>query len=95
MTRKVTEDEKWEIVGYVKSSSIRYAILKTLDTEFLMPTEIAQKTEKPLAQVSIALKSLKSNELIVCKNENARKGRLYKNTELALEILSMIDENNV
>ena len=32
------------------------------------------------------------NGLVVCLNENAHKGRLYKNTDLALKILKYLNE---
>ena len=41
--------------------------------------------------VSNALKDLKEKNLVVCLNEEAHKGRLYKNTDLAIEILKYIE----
>lgn len=92
MVYNFTEQEKWEIVGYVKVSKIRYEILKTISTEFLMPKEIAEITGYKSEQISKSLNSLKEKNLVFCLNENLRKGRLYQNTELGLEILSMIEK---
>ena len=42
------------------------------------------------SQVSAALSDLKKQELVICVNEEVRKGRLYKCTELGLEVLENI-----
>ena len=42
--------------------------------------------------ISNVLSDLKENGLVICLNENAHKGRLYKNTELSLEILKYLKE---
>ena len=86
-------DELWEKIGFVKVSENRYMILKTLDTHFLMPSEIAKKTGLTPSQVSTLLHDLKKENLVQCKNEKFKKGRLYLNTKLGLEILKILDEN--
>lgn len=93
MSKQLSEREKWEIIGFIKVSQTRYQILKTLDTEFLMPSEIARKTGFRITQISNALHDLKKKELVYCMNEHVTKGRLYQNTELGLEILDMIEKN--
>ncbi len=95
MPRELTEQEKWEIIGKIKVSPIKYKTLKTIRTEYMMPSEIARYSGLRITQVSNALRDLKRHELVVCINEDARKGRLYHNTDLALEILEMIDSNEI
>ena len=92
MDRKLSEDEIWELIGFVKVSQTRYATLKTLKTDFLMPSEIAKSTGMRTTQISNALHDLKEKNLVVCMNESARKGRIYPNTELGLEILERIEK---
>ena len=92
MDKKLSEDEIWELIGFIKVSQIRYITLKTLKTDFLMPSEIAKSTGLRTTQISNALKDLKERKLVVCMNESARKGRIYQNTPLALEILKMIEK---
>lgn len=58
-----------------------------------MPSEIAKTTGLRTTQVSNALSDLKEKELVICMNESAKKGRLYQNTELGLEILERLDRN--
>ena len=92
MIRKLTEDEIWELVGFIKVSQTRYETLKTLKTDFLMPSEIAKSTGMRTTQISNALRDLKEKDLVVCLNESARKGRIYQNTPLGLEILKRIEK---
>ena len=92
MHEKITDEEIWEIIGFIKVSSIRLQTLKSLQTRFLMPSEIAKMTGYRTTQISKALNDMKKRELVVCMNEEARKGRIYKNTELGLTILKMLDE---
>ena len=92
METKLTEDEIWELIGYVKVSPIRMKTLKSLKTDFLMPSEIAKTTGLRTTQISSALSDLKERNLVVCKNESAKKGRIYQNTSLGLEILKRIEK---
>ncbi|MGX8694340.1 MAG: MarR family transcriptional regulator [Methanobrevibacter sp.] len=92
MAGKLSEDEIWELVGFIKVSQTRYITLKTLKTDFLMPSEIAKQTGLRTTQISNALRDLKERDLVVCLNETARKGRIYQNTPLGLEILKRIEK---
>ena len=92
MDRKLSEDEIWELIGFVKVSQTRFTTLKTLETNFLMPSEIAKSTGLRTTQISNALHDLKEKNLVVCLNESARKGRIYQNTALGLEILGRIEK---
>ena len=93
MSEKINEKEIWENIGYIKISSTRYKILKTIEDEFVMPSEIAKSTGLRITHVSNALHDLKKKKLVYCMNEEATKGRLYQNTELGLEVLKRIEEN--
>ena len=93
MSKECTEQEKWELIGKIKVSPIKYKTLKTIKTEYLKPSEIAKYSGLRITQVSNALRDLKQRDLVVCINEEAKKGRLYHNTELGLEILEMIEKN--
>lgn len=91
MESKTTEAELWHKIGFIKISSIRYTIIKTLDTDFLMPSEIVKETGLKPSQVSGALHDLKKENLVKCMNEKTKKGRIYQNTKLALKILEVLD----
>lgn len=89
---KDTTTEKWNLIGFIKVSPVRYAVLKTLEEKFLMPMEISRLTNFTPSQVSNALHGLKEKELVICKNEEVKKGRIYQNTPLGSELLEIIDK---
>lgn len=92
MVINITEDEKWELIGFVKVSNTRLTLLKALKDEFLMPKELAENTGYSTVHISQTLQDLKSKNLVKCMNEKVRKGRIYHDTELGLMILNMIDK---
>ena len=55
-----------------------------------MPSEIANDINIKTSQVSAALSDLKKKELVICVNEEVRKGRLYKCTDLGKEIIKRL-----
>lgn len=93
MANKTSKAELWHKIGFIKISSIRYQTIKTLGKDFMMPSEIAKKTGLKPSQVSTALNDLKKEKLVVCMNEKTKKGRIYQNTKLALDIIKIIDES--
>ncbi|MEE1129907.1 MAG: MarR family transcriptional regulator [Methanobrevibacter sp.] len=81
----------YELLGYVKISPYRTNTLKSIGNELKMPSEIAKELDIKTSQVSAALSDLKKENLVVCVNEEVRKGRLYKCTPMGLELLKKID----
>lgn len=84
-------NELYEILGYVKISPYRTNTLKAIGDKLKMPSEIASELNIKTSQVSSALSDLKEKNLVVCINEEVRKGRLYKCTDLGLKILKELD----
>ena len=82
--------EMYKILGYVKVSPYRTNTLITIGNDLMMPSEIAKKLDINTSQVSSALSDLKEKNLVVCVNEEVRKGRLYKCTDLGLEIIEQL-----
>ena len=82
MKNGITEDELWDLIGFIKISSARFKTIMTLQNEHLMPKEIIEKTDLTPSQVSIALRDLKSKKLVKCVNEKTKKGRMYCTTPL-------------
>lgn len=80
----------YEILGYIKISPYRTETLKAINNELKMPSEIAKEINISTSQVSAALSDLKKKNLVICVNEEVRKGRLYKCTDLGKEILKKI-----
>ena len=86
----MNEKEFYEILGFVKISPHRANTLKCINEDLKIPSQIAKDLDIRTSQVSSALADLKKKGLVVCVNENVRKGRLYKCTPLGLEILKQI-----
>ena len=86
----MNNDEIFQLVGYVMASEYRTNILKSIGDGIKIPSAIAEDIGLRTNHVSNVLKNLKENNLVVCLNEEARKGRLYKNTDLGIEILKFL-----
>lgn len=86
----MNNDEIFELVGYILASEYRTNILKCIGNNMKIPSAIAEEIGLRTNHVSNVLKDLKGKNLVVCLNEDARKGRLYKNTDLGLEVLKYI-----
>ncbi|WP_405285972.1 transcriptional regulator [Methanobrevibacter sp.] len=76
------------IVGeYVKISGKRLDVIETLKPgEVKIPKQIATDTGIRVNHISKVLGELKNKELVVCINEEVRKGRLYRLTPLGEEV---------
>ena len=83
--------EIMKVLGFVKISPYRTNTLKSIGDELKMPSEIANEINIKTSQVSAALTDLKSKSLVICVNEEVRKGRLYKCTPLGLKIIKYLD----
>lgn len=86
----MNEEKVLGLVGYVKVSKCRVKTLQSIGSNFKIPTEIARDIDARTSQVSGALNGLKEKELIICVNEDAKKGRLYKCTDLGPRILEYL-----
>lgn len=86
----MNENEFFKIIGYIMASEYRQKIIKCIGTTIKTPSHIAKEIDLRTNHVSNVLKDLKENELVICLNEDARKGRLYKNTELGIKVLEHI-----
>jgi len=81
------EQKVVESIALVKSSEYRRKILKAIGEELLTPSEIAKKVALRLNHVSTTLQTLKESGLVICLNEDARKGKLYKLTGLGKNVI--------
>lgn len=84
------DNDLFKLVGYVMASDYRRKILISIGENIKTPSAIAEDIGLRTNHASNVLKDLKENNLVICLNEEARKGRLYKNTDLGLEILKYI-----
>lgn len=86
----MNDDVIFKTLGYVMASEYRCNIIKSIGENIKIPSAIAEDIGLRTNHVSNVLKDLKEHNIVVCLNEDARKGRLYRNTELGLEILKYI-----
>jgi len=75
----------------LKTSENRLKILEILNNgKILTPTEIAKETGIVVNHISSFLKEFKDNNLVVCLNEEDKRGRLYQITESGKRVLSLM-----
>jgi len=75
-------------------SKHRIKILKILKNSIMMPSEIKKYDNLSYTHLNRYLNSLKDKKLIVCLNEQSKKGRYYKITpegENVLEFMEKLD----
>jgi len=80
----------WAAIGFLKASSVRLAIFKTLIKGPRTPREIRIELDIHFSQVSKCLSEIESHGLVVCKNETSRKGRLYSLSKHGEEIAKTV-----
>ena len=85
------DDETLILKAYVECSSYRVKAMKTIGTGVKTPTNIAKGSGIRPNHISKVLKELKDNDLAVCINETARKGKLYRLTQKGLVILGVLE----
>ena len=84
-------DEMLTEISYVEISSYRKKVMKSLDGEVLIPTQIARNSEIRPNHISKVLAELKAHELVECINPEVRKGRLYRLTNKGDEVVKNIN----
>ena len=77
---ELSEDILTEI-SYVNISKYRTKVMKTLDGEVLIPSQIVRNSGIRTNHISKVLSELKAHELVECINPEVRKCRLYRLTD--------------
>jgi len=81
-------------ISLLKNSEYRRKILRSLsDVNYLTPSEIAEKTEIRLNHISNFLKDLKDYKLVICLNDEEKRGRLYQITKLGKKVVEEYGKN--
>ena len=65
------------MLGFIKASSYRIKLIKSLENKKLTPIELAKQNNIPLSHISNTLAELLEKDLVVCLTPKLRKGRLY------------------
>ncbi|HJJ42438.1 MAG TPA: hypothetical protein O0W90_03885, partial [Methanocorpusculum sp.] len=77
-------------ISYLKSSRYRLNIVLLLQGNIMTPAELQRKLNIRINHVSLYLRELKDKDIVVCLNEESKKGRLYQLTELGNELCSYL-----
>ena len=83
-------DEMLTEISYVNISKYRTKVMKSLDGEVIIPTQIAENSGIRTNHISKVLAELKAHELVECINPEVRKGRLYRLTDKGEELVENI-----
>ncbi len=84
-------DEQLIEMSYVNISQYRTKVMKSLDGEVLIPSQIARNSGIRTNHILKVLSELKAHELVECINPEARKGRLYRLTEKGEDIVGNLE----
>lgn len=81
-------------ISLVKASKYRQHIVMMLHNTIFTPAEIQQKLDIRINHVSLYLKELKEANIVICLNEDTKKGRLYTLSDLGNELYGYITSSN-
>lgn len=74
-------DEMLSEISYVQISSYRAKVMKSLEGDVKIPSQIAKDSDIRVNHISKVLSELKAHELVECINSEVKKGRLYRQTD--------------
>jgi DNA-binding transcriptional ArsR family regulator len=78
------------LLGYIKASSYRIKIIRSLEGKKLTPAEMAKATSIRLSHVSNTLAELLEKDLVICLNPDEKRGRLYELTKESSSVLKYL-----
>ncbi len=84
-------DEMLTEISYVQISQYRTKVMKALEGEVKIPSNIARDSGIRTNHISKVLGELKNHELVECINPEVRKGRLYRLTETGEEVVKNLE----
>ena len=84
-------DEMLTEISYVQISQYRTKVMKALDGEVKIPSNIARDSGIRTNHISKVLGELKEHELVECINPEVRKGRLYRHTEKGEQVVKNLE----
>ena len=84
-------DEMLTEISYVQILQYRTKVMKALEGEVKIPSNIARDSGIRTNHISKVLGELKNHELVECINPEVRKGRLYRLTETGEEVVKNLE----
>ena len=85
-------DEMLKEMSYVEISKYRTKVMKALEDDVKIPSQIAKDSEIRQNHISKVLSELKAHELVECINPEVRKGRLYRLTDKGNELVKNLND---
>lgn len=82
-----------DAVSFAQSGTNRSKVIKVLGNNMKVPSKIAIELDLRISQISATLAELKSVNIVVCLNEEKKRGRLYKLTDLGLQVYEYLKED--
>lgn len=70
-----------EMASFIKSSKNRQKVIFSIGNSVKTPSDISNSTDLRLNYVSMILGELKENDIVVCLNEDSKRGRFYSLTD--------------
>jgi len=92
------EELDWDQMGFVMASPNRRKVVIILNASYATPVQIAKKTGIPIGHISNILSGLLKKRIVICKNPEAKRGRIYiltsngKKIANALQTIEKIDD---
>lgn len=84
-------DDMLKEISYVQISQYRTKVMKSLDGDVKIPTQIAKDSGILPNHISKVLSELKARELVECINPEVRKGRLYRHTDKGKQVVNELE----
>lgn len=84
-------DEMLSEISYIKISQYRTKVIKALEKDVKIPSQIAKDADLRQNHISNVLNQLKEHKLIECINPEVRKGRLYRLTDKGEVLVKNLD----
>ena len=90
----MNDDEILKLASYIGISKYRLNVVNAFDEDMgvKIPTQIAKDSKIRPNHISKVLRELKDKGIVICLNEDARKGRLYRLTPLGVVVRSVCNE---
>jgi len=88
------DQEFIDAVSFAQSGTNRSKVIKVLAGNMKVPSKIAEELDLRMSQISATLSELKGANIVICLNEEKKRGRLYRLTELGLRVYEYIKEED-
>lgn len=96
MKENFDEEELMKKRTFVLGSPYRVDVVRALNGDkFKIPSHIARESTASANHISKILGEMKAKEVVVCINEEARKGRLYRLTPIGEAVAKDLEESGL